>query len=122
MKLKEDSRNIYRLVKSKDEYKGVVYLSRLDFNNRNGYLGIYSNPNLKGAGNLLQECLIKVAFGIACLHTLKLEVIEENEKALKLYKRFGFEKEGELKDLVFKNGKYKNVIIMGMLNKYENKN
>ena len=122
MKLKEDSRNIYWLAKSKDEYKGVIYLARLDFNNRNGYFGIYSNPYLKGVGNLLEECLIKVAFDIACLHTLKLEVIEDNEKALKLYKRFGFEKEGELKDFVFKNGKYKNVIIMGIINKNGNKN
>ncbi len=122
IKLEEDSRNIYWLVKNKDEYMGVVYLSRLDFNNRNGYLGIYSNPNLKGVGNLLQECLIKVAFGIACLHTLKLEVIEDNEKAIKLYKRFGFEKEGELKDFVFKNGKYKNAIIMGIINRNGNNN
>ena len=39
-----------------------------------------------------------------------------------LGKRFGFEKEGELKDFVFKNGKRKNVIIMGIINKYGNKN
>ena len=122
MKLKEDSRNIYWLIKSKDEYKGVVYLARLDFNNKNGYFGIYSNPYLKGVGNLLEECLIKVAFDIACLHTLKLEVIEDNEKAIKLYKRFGFEKEGELKDFVFKNGKYKNAIIMGIINRNGNNN
>lgn len=121
-KLKGDNRNFYWLVKSGDEYKGVIYLTQLDFSNRHGYFGIYSNPYLKGVGNLLEECLIKVAFDIACLHTLKLEVIEDNEKALKLYRRFGFEKEGELRDFVFKNGKYKNVIIMGIIKKNGNKN
>jgi UDP-4-amino-4,6-dideoxy-N-acetyl-beta-L-altrosamine N-acetyltransferase len=121
-KLKEDNHNFYWLVKNADKYLGVIDLIQVDFNNKNAYLGIYSNPYLKGAGNLLQECLIKVTFDMACLHTLKLEVIEDNEKALKLFTRFGFEKEGELKDFVFKNGKYKNVIIMGIINKNGSKN
>jgi len=118
--LKSDNRNAYWLVESEGEYKGVVYLSRLDFKNRNGYFGIYSNPDLKGVGNMLEGCLLKVAFDVACLHTLKLEVIKGNERALKLYERFGFKKEGELKDFVYKNGNYNNVFIMGILNKNGN--
>jgi len=68
------------------------------------------------------DCLKMVAFGVAKLHTLKLEVIEDNERALKLYIRSGFKKEGELIDYVFKNGLYKNVILMGMVNNDESTN
>jgi len=123
LKLAKDNKNFYWLVaKGKDEYTGVIYLNSVDFKNKNAYLGIYSNPELKGLGNLLMGCLLEVSFKIAGLHTLKLEVMEDNQKALKLYKRFGFEKEGELKDFVFKNGKYKNVIIMGLINKHKKGN
>lgn len=121
-KLEEDNKNFYWLVKNKNEYVGVVCLSRVDFKNKNAYLGIYSNPQLKAAGSLLIKCLKGIAFDIAQLHTLKLEVIEDNEKALNFYKKSGFKKEGKLKDYVFKNGKYENVIIMGITNKYGNKN
>jgi len=122
MKLKEESRNFYWLVKNKDEYIGVVCLSKVDFKNKNSYFGIYSNPQLKSVGSLLIKCLEIIAFDIACLHTLKLEVIEDNEKALNFYRKSGFKKEGKLEDYVFKNGKYENVIIMGLINKNESKN
>ena len=122
MKLEEDNRNFYWLVKNKDEYLGVINLTLVDSNNKNAYLGIYSNPHLKGVGSSLMECLKKVAFDVAHLHTLKLEVIEDNEKALNFFKKAGFVNEGKLKDFVFKNGKYKNVIIMGIINKNGNKN
>lgn len=121
-KLKEDKHNFYWLVKKKDEYIGVIDLTRVDFNNKNAYLGIYSNPYLKGVGSLLMECLKEVAFNIANLHSLKLEVIEDNEKALNFYKKSGFKKEGELKEFIYKEGKHKSLIIMGMINKNDNKN
>lgn len=45
---------------------------------------------------------------------MTLNVIETNEKAIKLYKRFGFEIEGILKnDIILADGKYYNTLIMG---------
>lgn len=121
VKLAEDNRNIYWLVSRKNEHIGVISLSRIDFKNKSTYLGIYSNPRLRGIGSLLMKCLKKVVFDIANLHTLKLEVIEDNKKAIKFYKESGFEKEGKLIDYVIKNGNYKNVIIMGIINEDGNK-
>lgn len=94
IRLEEDNRNFYWLVKNKDEYLGVINLTLVDFNNKNAYLGIYSNPHLKGVGSSLMECLKKVAFDVAHLHTLKLEVIEDNKKALNFFKKAGFVNEG----------------------------
>ncbi|GAB2700938.1 hypothetical protein GCM10027018_20300 [Paenibacillus thermoaerophilus] len=45
---------------------------------------------------------------------MTLNVLETNEKAIQLYKRFGFEVEGILKnDKVLSDGKYYNTIMMG---------
>jgi UDP-4-amino-4,6-dideoxy-N-acetyl-beta-L-altrosamine N-acetyltransferase len=117
-KLNNDNHNFYWLVKSNHDYIGVIYLNRVDFNNRNAYLGIYANPEnyAKGTGTLLVNLLINLVFKVAGLHTLKLEVLEENEKAINLYKKLGFTEEGCLKEYIFKSNNWKNVIIMGLIN------
>jgi len=113
--LEEDNHNYYWLIKKKNECIGVISLNRLDLENGNAYIGVYSQPKMKGKGNILMNCLKKIAFDIFKLHSLKLEVIEDNKNALSFYKRSGFKKEGKLKDFVFKHGKYKNVIVMGLI-------
>ncbi|PEB49123.1 GNAT family N-acetyltransferase [Bacillus pseudomycoides] len=49
---------------------------------------------------------------------ITLNVLETNDKAIKLYERLGFEIEGILKnDKILSDGKYYNTIIMGRLNR-----
>ncbi len=118
--LKKDNKKFYWLARYKDGwYPGVISLNRLDVRNNNGYLGIYTNPELSGTGSLLIECLKKVSFDIAHLHTLKSEVIETNLRAINFYKKSGFSEEGRLKEFVFKDGKWQDVIAMGIINRNE---
>ena len=114
--LRRDSRNFYFLVKRASEYLGVMCLTRVDLRNRNAYLGIYVNPEKKisGVGSVLGEILLKLAFDVTKLHTLKLEVFEDNERAIALYKRLGFVEEGRLREFVFRDGRWKDVIVMGI--------
>ncbi|WP_123040893.1 GNAT family N-acetyltransferase [Cohnella candidum] len=45
---------------------------------------------------------------------MALSVLETNEKAIRLYRKFGFEVEGVLKnDKILSDGKYYNTVIMG---------
>ncbi len=117
--LKGDNKNFYYLVYKGRKPVGVMYLNRLDPKNRNAYFGIYANPEEKihGAGLILEKSAISLAFDVAQLHTLKLEVIEDNERAINFYKRMGFEEEGRLREFVFKDGRWKDVIVMGMIKK-----
>ncbi len=120
--LSSDNKNFYWLVKDKiGEYLGVIYLNRTDFSNMNAFLGIYSNPDRKspGSGGLLIDCLKRIAFEKSNLHTLKLEVIETNVKAVDFYAKAGFTEEGRLKEFVFKKDEWYDVIIMGMVNRTE---
>ena len=117
-KLKEDNKNFYWLVKNNvGEYMGVISLNRVDFSNKNGYLGIYSNPDSKksGTGSLLVGCLKELFFERLNFHTLKLEVIAGNEQAVSFYKKSGFSEEGKLKEFVFKDSKWHDVIVMGIV-------
>jgi ribosomal protein S18 acetylase RimI-like enzyme len=48
---------------------------------------------------------------------ITLNVLETNDKAIKLYKKYGFEVEGTLKnDKILSDGKYYNTILMGRFN------
>lgn len=119
-KLKADNNNFYWVIKKNTgDYIGVISLNKIDFRNKNAYFGIYSNPDSKspGAGSLLIECLKKLAFDIANLHTLKLEVIESNERAIDFYKKSGFIEEGRLKEFVLKDDRWHDVVVMGIINR-----
>ncbi len=114
--LKSDSKNFYWFVINEKNYLGVFYLNKVDLLNKHAYLGIYSNPELKGVGRILMKCLMYIAFKVAKLHTLKLEVIETNKNAIEFYKKHGFQEEGRLKEFVFRDGKWLDVIVMGRIN------
>ena len=44
------------------------------------------------------------------------QVLEDNISAIRLYEKAGFKKEGLLIDEMFIKGKYKDVVIMGLIN------
>jgi len=117
--LKNDKRNAYWVVKNNDTCIGVIYLNKIDLVNKNAYLGIYANPYLKevsGKGSVLMKQLLFLAFKELNLHTIKLEVFEDNKRAIKLYMKYGFYIEGKLKDFVLRNSKFHDLILMGLTN------
>lgn len=66
-----------------------------------------------GIGKILMENMLK------CMDTsevkkINLTVVESNEKAIQMYKQFGFTIEGLLiNDRILKDGRYHNTVIMG---------
>lgn len=117
--LKSNPKDFYWLVRQKSNgYFGVIYLNRVNQTNKNAYMGIYVNPYAKvpGRGELLLECLRKMVFKLAKMHTLKLEVMENNKRAFIFYQKHGFKIEGRLQDFVFRNGGWQDLIVMGIKN------
>lgn len=117
-----DGRNFYWVVRGAGgEYLGVMSLNRVDERNRNAYFAIYSNPDCKtpGIGRTMDRMAIRLAFEFLGLHTLRLEVIEDNAGVINLHRKMGFKEEGRLKGFVFKDGRFKDVVVMGMVNAEE---
>ncbi|MDW7733453.1 MAG: UDP-4-amino-4,6-dideoxy-N-acetyl-beta-L-altrosamine N-acetyltransferase [Methanolobus sp.] len=118
----DDNKNIYWVAENDAGFfLGTISLNKIDFKNKHAYIGIYSNPynEIKNKGHLLIQCIKKLAFEIAGLHTLKLEVINNNQKAIDFYKKQGFNEEGRLKEFVIKDGYWLDVIVMGIMNNSE---
>ena len=97
---------VYFLVKNNEEAVGVIDLTDIDMLNKKAEIGLYVKPNLKGMGKLLMQRIITYAFNTLELSSLISEVFEENNSAIKLYKKFNF-KEIDKRD---------NIIVMELKN------
>lgn len=115
-RLTNSQKDFYYLLYNQEAPVGVLCLNRVDFQHQNAYFGIYANPEkrIHGAGILLEKTALRLAFDVARLHTLKLEVIVDNERALSFYRRMGFQEEGRLREFVFRDNQWKDVVIMGI--------
>ena len=78
-----------------------------------GQLGIGLLPAFRGRG--LGAALMRAALHEAVSRgfvRIELTVRAENARAISLYKRFGFAREGECRDAIIVDGKYEDLIMM----------
>ncbi len=68
----------------------------------------------KGYGSFAMTSLIKKGFTELGLHRIDLEVYDFNARAIGLYEKLGFVKEGVLRE-AYKKEKYHDIIIMSIL-------
>lgn len=97
LKIRKDKQ--YFVVYKNNAPIGVVDL--IDITDTTASLGLYSNPfsDRKGIGRIILRALIRYAYETLQLSTLRLECLEENEKAKILYQKFDFiETKRTLKD------------------------
>lgn len=69
----------------------------------------------KGIGTALMRAILELADNWLNLRRLELEVYADNEAAISLYERMGFEVEGTLREHAFRDGQYVDTKMMGRL-------
>jgi RimJ/RimL family protein N-acetyltransferase len=92
----------------------------IDWKNRVGECGIVigeKDYHGKGYGTKAMELLIQYVFDRLNLHRVQLRTFDFNIRAYKSYKKIGFFEEGRLRNAIFENGTYHDVICMGLLRK-----
>ena len=101
---------------------GSVYFRDIDREKGTAEYGIFIGEEDalgKGYGTQAALMMIKYAFEEAGLHKLMLRVLAENDRAVRSYEKAGFVKEAYLRDEVFLEGRYKDVISMAVLREDE---
>ncbi len=68
-----------------------------------------------GVGKKLMETLLDVADNWLMLVRIELTVFVDNERAISLYKKMGFEQEGILRKAAIRNGVYVDELIMSRI-------
>jgi RimJ/RimL family protein N-acetyltransferase len=69
----------------------------------------------RGYGTAAVKALVQFAFHDWNLHRVQLFVIEGNDAALRTYEKCGFTREGVLRKAVYIDGRYCDLIVMGLL-------
>ena len=64
--------------------------------------------------------LVNFAFKERGINRISALVLEDNRASIRMLEKCGYIQEGILRQSVFKNGKFKNQIIMSILNKSQN--
>jgi RimJ/RimL family protein N-acetyltransferase len=100
------------------ELVGAVYLLNIDWVARTGELGILIGERGcqgRGAGEFGSRRILQHAFEDLNLHRVELNVLANNARAMRLYRKVGLVEEGRARQAVFKNGEYLDLIRMGIL-------
>ena len=120
--LKTQSERYFVILKDEQIY-GVGSLTRLHITHKHAHLGIYTNKSLKlpNKGEQILKIIEHIAFVEFGLHSMFLEVMSENARALKFYEKYGYEECGFLRDYMYRDSHYYDVVVMSKKNPTETK-
>jgi L-phenylalanine/L-methionine N-acetyltransferase len=69
----------------------------------------------QGIGRMLLAALLDIADNYLGLVRVELEVYPDNERAIRLYERSGFQHEGCKRKAVWRHGEHQDVLVMGRI-------
>jgi RimJ/RimL family protein N-acetyltransferase len=101
-----------------DRLVGTTGLHQVDVRNRHAAFGISIGDKDawgKGYGTQATRLVVQHAFFTVNLHRVWLHVYEFNERAQRVYERVGFKVEGRLRQDTFRDNRYWDTIVMGVL-------
>jgi RimJ/RimL family protein N-acetyltransferase len=100
-----------------DKHVGNIYLLQIDWIVRHARMEVFigdEEERSKGYGQSAVRQMLSYAFMELGLKRVYLGVLTDNPKALHVYQKIGFKIEGTLRNQVFKEGRWKDVIALGI--------
>jgi RimJ/RimL family protein N-acetyltransferase len=97
---------------------GNIGLQHLDWRNRSVEVGIFIGDKRfwnQGYGTETMRLMMKHAFNTLNLNKVYLQVFSNNPRAMKAYEKAGFVVEGRLREDMYIDGQYHDVIVMSIL-------
>jgi diamine N-acetyltransferase len=99
---------------------GMINFNTINREWRNAEIGIIIGEKDEwGKGYATESIRVLIEFGFnrLNLHRIYLHVAEANTGAVRCYEKLGFKKEAILRESEYRDGKYENAVVMGMLRK-----
>lgn len=102
---------------NREELIGLCGLNKIDYVNQRASWGmkLKSNIQSKGIGFEASILLIHYAFHYLNLKKIHADYLEENIASEKLTQKIGLRKEGLLINHLYHHGKFKNIVLVGIL-------
>jgi RimJ/RimL family protein N-acetyltransferase len=105
-------------LKSTNEYIGNVYLKEIDWFNRHAMFALLLGEKRcwgQGYAQELTMLMLKHAFYDLGLHRISSYILATNTASTRVHEKCGFSHEGVLRQAVYKNGRYVDLILMSIL-------
>jgi RimJ/RimL family protein N-acetyltransferase len=97
---------------------GLVSLTGIDPVHKHAELHIQlgdHDSQGKGIGTEATQAMVLHGFRDLNLHRIYLFVLDSNHAARRMYEKIGFRQEGTMREAAFKDGRYEDVHVMGLL-------
>jgi diamine N-acetyltransferase len=107
-----------RLSRGKWEHIGSIGFHQLDKRNRIAECGLFIGPKKywnKGYGSDALRTLLRYGFDVLNLHAIQLRVMAYNERAIHVYEKIGFVREGTQREVHFYKGQYWDMHLYSIL-------
>lgn len=120
-KIFDDSKHIYLAIcdNKTQELIGYSSINNLDLRNRKAEWGgtLIGNKDYLGKGYGIESAklMLRFLFDQYPIHKCYGSCLEEHPATIKLFENLGFKKDGILRDEVFKNGEFKNILLFSIL-------
>lgn len=116
-RLKEGQTDYAYIVFNEHQPIGCAYFRNINNIHKTAEVGIFITvaTEIKGIGSLVMPKINEIGFKVLQLEKIYLEVLDTNTRAMKLYKKFGYEIEGVLKSHIVKSNNRLNIILMALL-------
>ncbi len=98
---------------------GSVYIRDIDHHHHKAEYGIFigsADCRGRGIGSAAARLMIRYSFEELQLHRLFLRVYADNGQAIGSYEKAGFVREAYLRDDVYIDGMYRDIVLMAVLN------
>lgn len=98
---------------------GSVYIRDIDHHHHKAEYGIFigsADCRGRGIGSAAAGLMIRYSFEELQLHRLFLRVYADNGQAIGSYEKAGFVREAYLRDDVYIDGMYRDIVLMAVLN------
>jgi RimJ/RimL family protein N-acetyltransferase len=101
-----------------DALIGTIGLFDVEWGNRNAWIGVGLGHRAdwgKGYGSEAMRLVLRYAFSELNLHRVQLTVIAYNARAIAMYEKLGFVREGAYREFVDRDGARHDLLLYGLL-------
>lgn len=116
----KSSADVRFIIANKDDIPlGTCIINQIDNNNKSCSIGIKLDKSSqgKGIGSEAIQLTIPFIFNRLKMHRIFVEILEYNAASIRLFEKNGFKLEGTHIDAIYKNGKFNNLLTLGLVNK-----
>lgn len=117
-KIKNENNSRYWIIEFENKKIGVASLTDIDTRNSKCFWGFYlgtTDNRGKGIGAKIEYKILEYVFEDLKLNKLCGEVLSFNENVIRMHEKFGFRREGYLRNHIRKQEKFHDVVVIALL-------